>query len=156
MTKRNGKAAGARRTCAAAVRRVLRERGVSAEQLLVALVDVIVDSHVDRELRERGLGPPLIDEAPDFLPEDALNAVQRALYAAELAFGKGFGRRPARGTAADAVAEQAAWLTDRTGQRLTPLQRALRHVIGIGWDASGRHLDRVDPPEDAWERDGEE
>src|SRR5215207_3400981 len=102
---------GRRATCRAAVRRVLRERGVSAEELLVALVDVVVDSHVDRELRERGLGPPIFDAAPDYAPEDALTTVQRAVYESEFEFGKGFGRRPANGTVADAAAERQLYFS---------------------------------------------
>jgi hypothetical protein len=125
------------------VRRVLTEHAAGAEDVLVALVDAMVDSYVDAELRERGLGPEGIGR--QFA--DAMNAVQAAVYEAEPRFGKGFGRQPARGTAEDVRRQAEMWQAGRQ-DGLTPLQRMLRHVMAVGWTAAEQFLDRVDPVEE--------
>jgi hypothetical protein len=123
----------------------LRAHGASAEDVLVALVDAMVDSYVDHQLRERGLGP----EPHGVTWADALNPVQAAIYYSQFEFGKGYGRQPARGSAADAAEEQQMFFTGNGSlfeRKLTPVQRALRRVVLEGWGDAIRFLDRVDPP----------
>ncbi len=138
-----------KRTCRAAVQRALRERGVSAEQALIALVDVIVDGHIDFELRARGLGPEWYEGASELESDSALMTLADTVVRSEFTFGKGFGRRPARGTVDDMRRERQSMMDETFERKLTPLQRTLRHLTAIGWSAAERHLDRVDPPNEA-------
>jgi hypothetical protein len=173
MSKQNGKVAdvegtepvrrGARRVARRAarqpgdlgemrrrVRQVLRRYPVvSAEQLLVALTDLMVDEHVQRDLVERGLAPERFDVGGRIgWVSDVLQNLQGAAHDAMFEFGKGYGRQPARGTAEEARAERAAWWNNTSGDTCSPIKRALRDVLSYSSLAAQEYLHRAHPPEE--------